>query len=147
MGLNEALLKAVVPSADDRRDIMQGMKATFDLVCSMSKTLIVTFGRVSTPLVVPHDVAKVPMIETQPVTGTVIFDIKGRLNKAATKGHIKNLGENPVYIRFEQVGNGGWTNLYELAPGDVLDFGSWASDTIELRKTTAGDTRVCLLAQ
>lgn len=146
-GLHDQLMAAAGIKSQQMGEVMHGMKASFDLLCEIRSAVAFAFGRNSSKLVVPHDRANLPYIKVADITGVTNFPLKSVLNKSVTHGHIKNLGENAVLIRFQSVGNNTMSDQYELAAGDVLDTSSWSYDGIEIRPGAAGDSRICLLAQ
>lgn len=147
MSLQTQLLAAAGINQEQKDAMMTGMKATFNLLCEVRSAVVFAFGRNSSKLIEPHDRASLPFIRTADVTNVLALDIKSTLNKSVTRGHIKNLGENAVLLRFQSVGNSAMSQQYELASGDVLDYSSWSFDALEVRATAAGASRVCILAQ
>lgn len=113
---------------------------------SLRHSLQSEFGRVSCE-VVAHNPEVLPFVKTYQLEANALeeIDLEKSLGKPSTRGHVKNLGEEPAYLRFRSPSSGAWSEVYELASLDALDVSSMVLTHLELSTNAA--TRLLVFAQ
>ena len=105
---------------------------------------------ICTTAAAPHNPANLPHIEqaTVPADESRVIDLEAALGKAATRGHVVNLGSDPVTVRFRGLAEaGGWTGDYEILAGAAIDTSSFIVTRVEVFAPENDEARVQLFAQ
>lgn len=140
---------ASLVSASDRNALQQVLKRHEDATCAVEAIagmLAREFGQ-ATPGTPGHTPARLPAIvqvQLAPSTSQVV-DVETILGKQGTRGHVTNLGDERVELRFVGPAGEQWSAPYLLPPNATIDL-SWIVRRIEVRTGTDA-AHVQILAQ
>ena len=96
-----------------------------------------------------HSPARLPHLQLVelPAAGVLSVDLEAALGKPATRGHVANIGDAEVGLRFVGLRGEEPSGRYYLPAGGVLDFSSWVVRRLEVAADPAEAARAQVLAQ
>jgi len=136
-----------------RADVDAGRARAEALACTLEdlgRIMASEFGQPIRDGTAPaHSPARLPLMQLVELDASqrTLIDLEGSLGKPATRGHIANLGETELELRFVGLRGEEYSGVYVLPASAVLDFSSWVSRRVEIAAPAAGAGRAQLLAQ